>query len=620
MKKKRNQRNLSALLLSLAVIIISSAASEADEITSLRIFQTLPHNPSEMSPMELSDMYRRLRATRAMVFGVSGGNKSSPSASGSTMTSNNAIFRPTLEIYTPAERRDYLVKKGRHCHPPDIKGNHNNSDDDVLSRYDSLTLMSSNSYYDNANMKKEGNNSQSRSKGLLLERLAIDLWKFCLLYNGDGHVYLGYEEAQLLSPLKTVLNDVNANYGVVVSSTEGDDDDNIYYLHDSFMGISPSNPAKGELSKMIRVLLETPNDKLTLRRPMLSSRMIVDSGGETNSSGSKSWSFLRSHCIDVAKDDTNNIGDDDDGEISSQKTAASCPLSGGGYCCLAFPPPPNENIAQSGSDIPVIALRHPMSAVTALPSSASHVGGALPYKLEAEAHPTKAGSATARTLNLGVIPTTDLPYISTVRLLRDHTSSMPTSPTTRFPNHPADTPNFFDILFENDCLPYTKECFRCFKDISNEAPQPMESQEEDDGVNGASYMQTKRRNLLGGQRPMENACSFCQLECPCYCDVLCKIRPPPKEVVRTYAVRPPQYKKAVHRLVPRIIHQTWFEPITQEKYPNFSRLIESWKNSGWEYYFYDDESAKEFLSIHFPREVVEAYDSIIPGEFAIIAS
>jgi mannosyltransferase OCH1-like enzyme len=46
-----------------------------------------------------------------------------------------------------------------------------------------------------------------------------------------------------------------------------------------------------------------------------------------------------------------------------------------------------------------------------------------------------------------------------------------------------------------------------------------------------------------------------------------------------------------------------------------SRLIESFKQSGWEYTFYDDATAAEFLSQHFPPEVREAYDSILPGAF-----
>lgn len=50
--------------------------------------------------------------------------------------------------------------------------------------------------------------------------------------------------------------------------------------------------------------------------------------------------------------------------------------------------------------------------------------------------------------------------------------------------------------------------------------------------------------------------------------------------------------------------------------PNFSRLVESWKQqSRWEYRFYTDERAKIFLATHFPPEVKEAYDDLIPGAF-----
>ena len=52
------------------------------------------------------------------------------------------------------------------------------------------------------------------------------------------------------------------------------------------------------------------------------------------------------------------------------------------------------------------------------------------------------------------------------------------------------------------------------------------------------------------------------------------------------------------------------------KSPNFSRLSESWKQqSGWEYRFYNDDDAANFLSTHFPVEVKEAYDVLIPGAF-----
>lgn len=46
-----------------------------------------------------------------------------------------------------------------------------------------------------------------------------------------------------------------------------------------------------------------------------------------------------------------------------------------------------------------------------------------------------------------------------------------------------------------------------------------------------------------------------------------------------------------------------------------SRLVESFKQSGWDYRFYADEEAQLFLSTHFPPEVREAYDALRPGAF-----
>jgi hypothetical protein len=140
-----------------------------------------------------------------------------------------------------------------------------------------------------------------------------------------------------------------------------------------------------------------------------------------------------------------------------------------------------------------------------------------------------------------------------------------------------ETPNYFDILLENDCLPTTKSCHKCLK--------------------------------------RSNSCADCIAECACYCKALCKIRPPKKIVTQTWLVHPPPYSKDPSRLIPRLVHQTWFEDVTEKQYPNMSRLIESWKTSGWEYAFYNDDTAREFLVRHFPPPVVEAYDAILPGAF-----
>jgi len=683
-------------------------------------------------------MHRTIRATQAMIF-------SSPHTH-NTRTSTWSVLQEdnvelALDIYTPAERREYLVKRGNHCHPGSNSGSSSSSSGghgssssnplmndedttslqwyDVLSRYDSLMAsaegndddISGTSFRSSNNGDASTASSSSKSeagstKSSELERMATELFKFCVLYNGDGHAFLGWEE-QLLLPFRDVV-DVNGNYGVVammmdsgdtattdgmmvtdggfvpisassgtgaVGSTGGS------YIHESFLSISPYTPATSELSAMIRLLLETSDDALAFRPLMLprelhrliskrqenipntnsggaaNSDMIDDSsnsekGDDGNDSGA-SWTLLRNSCIPLAdmvgggsgssssvpiasSSNVANAGLDSqfssffvDSSSSSnvglgapdafaRRTAARCPLSEGGYCCLTFLPDKSNGESSdkrsggSGSGksdesaklLPVMALRHPVGGWTSGKVGGSSVADQrMPYKLAYEqSKGAVPKSPTDRPLKLGGVPRTDLPYISTVRIVTNNTHAAPASSTTKFPNHPADSPNFFDILFENDCLPYRKECHRCLKDVANEAPPDPDDEDYDSKM--ASFLSNPT-----------NACSKCQRECPCYCDILCKIRPPPKPVVRTYSVRPPAYRKEVGRLVPKIIHQTWFEPVTKDKYPNMSRLIESWKKSGWEYYFYDDDTAGEFLGMHFPSEVREAYESITPGAF-----
>ena len=88
-----------------------------------------------------------------------------------------------------------------------------------------------------------------------------------------------------------------------------------------------------------------------------------------------------------------------------------------------------------------------------------------------------------------------------------------------------------------------------------------------------------------------------------------------KFVSKELTVTPPFYARDPSRLIPRIVHQTWYESIDQENYPNMSRLSESFKQSGWEYKFYTDSEAANFLSTHFPAQVREAYDALRPGAF-----
>lgn len=141
----------------------------------------------------------------------------------------------------------------------------------------------------------------------------------------------------------------------------------------------------------------------------------------------------------------------------------------------------------------------------------------------------------------------------------------------------------FDMMADNDCLP-SYACHVCL---------------------------TKQSYALD----FKSQCKKCEYVCGCYCKVLCHMRPEQKRSVKEYFVQIPTFRMSNFRLIPRIIHQTYFEEITENKYPNFSRLVSSWKYSGWDYRFYDNDASVEFLDIHFPPEVREAYEILAPGAY-----
>ena len=658
--------------------------------TIYRVFQTLPYDPSTLSTTELQEMERTIRSTQAMIFAPPSQQHFTGILAGEGITRSLQItddnIEMVLDIYTPNERREYLVKRGNHCHPSTNSASGLNNDAlndlmrvqqannedtslqwyDVLSRYDSLMASAVAAKSPPSSSSKEDEAKMTYLPQL--ERTAIELFKYCVLYNGDGHAYWGWDE-QLLVPFRDVVN-VDYNYGVVASSDSDDPmgtkkkkfnrsyvsaeadrgatslDDiptgayggNTHfesYIHESFLSISPYTPATSELSAMIRLLLEKSNEVLAanpLLLPQELRRLIATKGSgigaaaannantaaaraggkssidNNDSNSAASWTLFYNKCIPLANpDSTAEVSHFADLTIAHQDTlmglssaahrrrmAALCP-SHNGYCCLAFQP--------NGDTSPVMALHNQVGGWNGV----KDIGNGeimLPYKLTIDKDDggSSSGGSSSKPHKLGGVPESDLVYISTVRLnnTKENANIHPGFDSElQFPNHPADLPNFFDILFENDCLPYTRDCHRCLKDEKNEAPLSIKE------VDGGEVIELAK----------DNACSKCQYECPCYCEILCKVRPPPKPVAATYLIHPPAYRKEPNRLVPKIIHQTWFEPITKEKYPNMSRLIESWKKSGWEYYFYDDDAIVDFLGNHFPPEVLEAWLSLIPGAF-----
>ena len=68
-------------------------------------------------------------------------------------------------------------------------------------------------------------------------------------------------------------------------------------------------------------------------------------------------------------------------------------------------------------------------------------------------------------------------------------------------------------------------------------------------------------------------------------------------------------------LIPRIIHQTFSEDLSTDRYLQLVRFQNTWKSSGWEYRFYDDNDIRNYLIKNFPPRVMDAFDAVKQGAF-----
>lgn len=169
----------------------------------------------------------------------------------------------------------------------------------------------------------------------------------------------------------------------------------------------------------------------------------------------------------------------------------------------------------------------------------------------------------------------ELPFISTIVTSENQSRSTE--------QQLAQFKTFYELLQERDCLP-SHSCNKCLGDKKHGA-----------------------------------TCETCLEACTCYCKALCDEAKDPSAAknlqYQKVKVRKPRFSQDPTRLIPRKVHQTWFEHLNPEKYPNMSRLTESFKTSGWTYNFYTDKKAGEFLSENFPPQVRQAYDLLLPGAF-----
>lgn len=280
--------------------------------------------------------------------------------------------------------------------------------------------------------------------------------------------------------------------------------------------------------QMAKLLVDTPVSTL-IASPLIVAQTLYQLIHDENSSMSR-WHLYKHSCVINALS-----GRKLSSYSPTNRLAHYCPLDAG-YCCQVL-----------DSQTVVMMTKHPI-----LPNQI------LPETLPLTYNPSSDGDEIDE----------DLPYIATIQ-----------ETTYTRPKDSPKTPNFFDTLLQNNCLPSDLQCSMCLRDKK-----------------GAD-------------------CKRCKDVCPCYCKTLCKVSVDQKFVSKKLTVSSPRFARDPTRLVPRIIHQTWFETVSPEKYPNMSRLIESFKQSGWEYKFYDDDSSRRLLKKHFPLEVLQAYDALKPGAF-----
>lgn len=114
----------------------------------------------------------------------------------------------------------------------------------------------------------------------------------------------------------------------------------------------------------------------------------------------------------------------------------------------------------------------------------------------------------------------------------------------------------------------------------------------------------------------------CKLLCPsCYKEIICD---EPDRVRRTrvkvdVTVKETRSLAPGEKRIPKIIHQTWFDEPSVDRYPQLARLQNSWKNLGWDYRFYKDDDIRQYIASNFPPRFLDAFDSVIPGAFKVSA-
>jgi len=488
-----------------------------------------------------------------------------------------ALFQTTSRnivhvVFTPSERREFLVYYGNIC---DDKS----SQYSVLDTYDRL-----------GNLADDQDATEERYH---VRYLQLELWKFCVLGSGYASAFVDFDTVDLLQSFENIFTKEKTNYIIrtkrggitfrtdTVRRVDGDNKRDIYLGHTALLVLGNLSSGRKVALSMVQWIIKSTHDIIfelndtknhqsifSFEISLKQSVKLQHLADESTLMYPKEWEWLENVCS------------------LARSSADYCSRDARSPCCQVRK---QNNEAVGGRVETVLFLQHPLApkratlvynSIEQFPSVPTR--DAFASKNSDKSLPYLQHEALMSDRDLGNEPKTryrvsfnEVAFISIARDVPISSSEYLSSKDLRL------TPSFFDILVENDCLPKSDRCLGCLQ-------KPP--------LNGPT-----------------NQCEQCEEICGCYCRVLCIIRPKEKRVVKEIHVFPPLLKRN-DRLIPKIVHQTWFEDVNKENYPHMSRIVNSWKESGWDYTFYDDDDSIEFLNMHFPSEVKEAYESILPGK------
>ena len=325
-------------------------------------------------------------------------------------------------------------------------------------------------------------------------------------------------------------------------------------IHGSLLYIH--KPKSTVAMEMAKFLVETHISTLEAS-PLLLPRTLyqmIAQNKELNTGVNGDWNILRQFCsLNPFRRHLQGKESANNAPNKEIYNLHQCPRESG-FCCFIY----------SNQEEALLASKNPV-----LPE---HV---ISYERLPRPFPTSSSGTT----NNGGYDDNELPFISTLKRT-EHGKEVAPAKSKETTNS---VETFYEQMKAKNCMP-SQACRKCLGDKKHGA-----------------------------------TCETCLEACPCFCKALCaQDASVPSRNATAYdniVVSKPRHARDPTRLIPRIVHQTWFEELTPEKYPNMSRMTQSFQTSGWEYNFYTDDEAGDFLEKHFPPQVREAYDTLIPGAF-----